>query len=306
MRLNDLDLNQLVILDALLRDKSITRAAERVYLSQPAMSSALRRLRQSFQDPLLVHRGRDMTLSPLGIALAQPVSEVMRKIKVITLTRPSFDPATCDRTISIIASDYTHTIFLPEVLRRVSKQAPRMKLRLLSRPENPVAHLRSGDADFLIDAGEEPVVGCTSERLFEDTFCCIAWSKNRRLPRKLDLESYQRMGHVAMEFSQGRLPTLDDTFLKKLGYSRNVEVIASDFKALPHLIVGTDRIANLQLRLAQVCCRNLPLRIMAIPIKIPPIVETLHHQNEALLDPACAWFREQLLVVAREINRSNQ
>src|SRR5579871_693075 len=174
MRLNDLDLNQLVILDALLKERNVSRAAERVFLSQSAMSSALKRLRESFHDPLLVTVGRKMVPTPLANELTEPVADVLLRIKAIASSRPAFDPATSDRTISLTASDYAFTIFIPEVLRRVKKHAPHMKVRLRPLGYKVQAELEAGEVDFIITSERLVMDGYPHEPLFVDKFCCMA------------------------------------------------------------------------------------------------------------------------------------
>ena len=127
MRFNKLDLNQLVVLDALLSERSVTRAAQRLFLSQSATSSAMARLREYFDDELLVQVGKAMVLTPRAEGLRRPVREVLRQIQAITNDSPEFDPATSDRKIVVETSDYVISVFLGEVLRRASVEAPHMK-----------------------------------------------------------------------------------------------------------------------------------------------------------------------------------
>jgi DNA-binding transcriptional LysR family regulator len=140
MRLNKLDLNQLVVLDAVLSERSVKRAAERLFLSPPAASCALARLRDYFKDDLLVQVGKTMVLTPRAESMQKPVRDVLLQIQAIVTMDPSFDPMTSTRKITIEASDYVMNVFLAEVLRQAWHEAPQMKFDLRKR--------RSGYVDW--------------------------------------------------------------------------------------------------------------------------------------------------------------
>jgi LysR family nod box-dependent transcriptional activator len=301
MDLNNLDLNLLVSLDALLTEKSVSRAAERKFLSQSAMSSSLRRLRETFQDQLLVTVGRTMILTPLAADLVKPVRDILLHIQAVTSIRPAFDPAVSRRTITLVVSDYACTVFIPEVLRRAKKEAPDIKVRLRPIEYKWGELLQRGTVDFALIVDAMPWDDCPSEPIFTDRLCCSAWSENRIEGERMSLEQYLQMGHVAMEFGGGRLHLQDAHILKKLGYTRNIEVTAPDFNVVPQLVVGTDRIASLPSRLAKLYAKHLPLTLFPIPIDIPPLVEMLHYHKYQELDQASTWFRNLLKEVGKEM-----
>src|SRR5262249_11793074 len=130
MQLNRFDLNLLIALDALLHEKNVTRAAERVFLSQPAMSASLQKLRDFFQDPLLVRVGRDMELTPRAQSLVQPVREALLKVQSTLGTQPTFDPATVRRTYTVIATDEAVPELVPRVLGRLAREAPQIQCHI--------------------------------------------------------------------------------------------------------------------------------------------------------------------------------
>lgn len=130
MRFNKLDLNQLVVLDAVLSERSIKRAADKLFLSAPATSCALARLREYFEDDLLLQVGKTMVLTPKAQSLMKPVRDVLLQVQAITTTNPTFDAKTSTRKIIIQASDYVMNVFLGEVLRRVAEEAPLMQFDL--------------------------------------------------------------------------------------------------------------------------------------------------------------------------------
>ncbi len=158
MQLNRFDLNLLIALDALLHEKNVTRAAERVFVSQPAMSAALQKLREFFDDQLLVRVGRDMQLTPRGLSLVGPVREALLQIQATLGTQPTFDPRTVQRTFTLIVSADALMRVMPTVLQRLSREAPGIRCHIEHFSETTLSRLEYGDADLFI--------GLNSLRLF--------------------------------------------------------------------------------------------------------------------------------------------
>ena len=150
MRFNKLDLNLLVALNALLTERSISRAAEKIHLSQPATSNALSRLRSYFEDELLVSSGRQLLLTPRAMALIEPVREVLMRIDSTIATQPDFSPLTEQRDVTLLASDFTTTVLVPRLLEVLHREAPGLRIHLRSQTQRPDEMLEQGKADFLI------------------------------------------------------------------------------------------------------------------------------------------------------------
>ena len=155
MQLNRFDLNLLIALDALLHEKNVTRAAERVFVSQPAMSAALQKLREYFNDQLLVRIGRDMELTPRGLSLVEPVREALLKIQATLGTQPSFEPETVQRTFSLIVSADAILRVLPQVLRKLAREAPGITCHVEHFSDTTLARLESGDAGPAVELGRQ-------------------------------------------------------------------------------------------------------------------------------------------------------
>ncbi|WP_233809248.1 LysR family transcriptional regulator [Paraburkholderia sp. HP33-1] len=298
MRFNKLDLNQLVLLDALLAERSVGRAAERVFLSQPAASNGLARLRDFFADELLVHVGRTMVLTPLAETLLEPVRDVLLRIQAITTVRPTFDPSTSTRKIRIEASDYVIEILLADVLRTVWETAPHMQFELSVLTENSRDRLDNGDVEILVVPDFFNAEGHPSEALFEDTFSCLIWAGNREVKRRLSKEQYLSMGHVGVQWGLNRVHTIDETVLLERGMHRRREVVAPSFTLLPRMLVGTGRVATLHARLAHAIAPSYELRVLPCPIPLPHLRETIQWHKYQAHDPAISWFKEQVRAVA--------
>jgi len=301
MRFNKLDLNLLVVLDALLATRSVSRAAERLFLSQPATSLALGRLRDYFDDELLVPVGKTLVLTPLAEQLIKPVRDVLLQIQTVTRARPSFDPATATRRFTIESSDYVITVLLSEVVRRAARLAPLMQfdLRAIS-PQTP-EHLDSGGIELLIAPEFAVVPGHPAEALFEDTFSCLVCEDHFAADEAISTEVYFAAGHVGVEWGGGRRITYDAKLLAGGKRMRRQDVIAPNFTLVPELLVGTGRIATLPTRLARHMASRFPLRVVPCPVAIPRFAENVQWHKYQERDPAIAWLRELLRATAADL-----
>jgi LysR family nod box-dependent transcriptional activator len=294
MRFNKLDLNLLVVLDALLTTRSVSRAAEKVFLSQPATSLSLSRLRSYFEDELLTPVGKTQVLTPLAIELIKPVRDVLLQIQAVTRARPSFDPATSSRRFVIESSDYVISVLLSEVVRRVAQVAPLMQFDLRAINTLTHQHLDGGEIELLIAPEFSTVEGHPSEPLFQDTFSCLVWREHRLASSGLTAELYLESGHVGVEWSGGRRVTYDARLLSSGKQPRRQEVIAPNFTLVPQLLVGTERIATLPTRLALAMASRFEVVILPCPLPIPGFAEMLQWHKHHERDPGLVWLRSFL------------
>jgi DNA-binding transcriptional LysR family regulator len=301
MRLNKLDLNQLVVLDAILSERSVKRAADRLFLSPPAASCALGRLRDYFKDELLVQIGKTMVLTPKAETMQKPVRDVLLQIQAITTMDPAFDPATSTRKITIEASDYVMNVFLAQVLKEVWHEAPQMQFDLRLIGTHSHSDLENGEVDMLIGPDFFASPSHPSELLFRDTWSCLTWVGNTDILEDLSLEAYLGLGHVIIEWGtgrQGRLTTSDERVAVKEGLVRRKEVMAPSFTIVPQMLLGTRRIATIQTRLAKMLALSYPLKVLTCPLSMPALAETLQWHKYQEHDPAITWFRHLLRRVA--------
>jgi LysR family transcriptional regulator, nod-box dependent transcriptional activator len=301
MDFSGLDLNLLIALDVLFAEKSVSRAGERLHLSQSATSGALARLRAAFHDPLLIQVGRKMVLTPLSEGLVEPVREFLLKAEVILNSNPVFDPATSTRKFRIMMSDYVETVVMTEALPRMQKVAPHVIVELLSNAEGGSEPLDRGEIDLAIVPTRFLSTDHPSERLFEDRFTCMAWSGNREIGREISLETFLSLGHVVVRFGkQQQIPTFDEWFVERFGHQRRIEVVTTAFNLMPQLLIGTSRIATGHCRLAAFYQRYLPLKLVAPPLEIPPLEESMQWHKSRDRDPGTIWLRSMLKSVIAE------
>lgn len=295
--LHNLDLNLLVALDALLKEQSITGAGKRLHLSPSAASGALARLREYFEDELLTQIGRRMVPTPLGEILRSSVRDCLLHIQATVELRPGFDPATSNRRFTLMMSDYVSTVLMPPVLARIQPLAPGVCIELLANDEQPWQALEHGEVDLLVLPEKFVSREHPAEVLFTDDFVCICWKGNTAVGEQLTIERFFELTHVVARPGRQRPPTIDTWFFERFGHARRVEVVAMNFSSLPHLLVGTQRIATIHRRLAAVYAAALPLRILEVPVQMPPLVEVIQWHRYRDRDPARIWLYEQLAAV---------
>jgi DNA-binding transcriptional LysR family regulator len=301
MRFNKLDLNLLVALNALLAERNISRAAEKLYLSQPATSGALSRLRTYFNDELLVPSGRQLLLTPRAKELVEPVREVLMRIGTTIAAQPQFDPAAETRVFTLLVSDYTTAVLIPSLLAELYREAPNLRIRLRDQSDRATELLEQGEADFLVIPSQYTSKEHPSAALFEEDYLCVTWEGNTRVRERLTFDDYLACGHVIATFANHgttSLPTFDGWFMESFDVKRRVEVTAPTMIALPALVVGTDRIATVHRRIALHAQETLPVKVWEPPPRIPRLVQMLQWHKHRSNDPALNWIREKIIQTA--------
>lgn len=302
MDLHLFDLNLLVALDALLTERNVTRAGNRLNLSQSAMSGALARLRHHFRDELLVPVGRQMVLTPVAEELVKPVRDILLQVRGTLGAKPRFDAATATRHLSLAVSDYVTEILMAGVLRQARTDAPHITFELRPVGRRAAEDLESGDLDFLISPDGYVSSSQPTDVLFEDTYTCVVWAGNRAIGKTLTMERYLDLGHVVVNVAGNEPPSnYDEQFLRRSNFRRRVEVSVPAFGMAPQLVVGTDRVTTITTRLAAKYAKLLPLRLLPLPIAMPPMVEMLQWHKVREYDPAHHWFRSLLKRAAQKL-----
>lgn len=305
MRVNKLDLNQVALLDALLSTRNVSHSAQMVHLSQPAVSATLARLRDYFDDPLLVPQGRSLVLTPFAKSLAEPVRDLMLRAQALTRRRPEPDASRIERDITIVASDYVQHVLLAPLLRAAATEAPGLRFEVRSIGGYLDDELDQGDVDLVVSLASGVSDRHPSEIVFRDHFCCAVWSGNELVKARLTRSEMLELGHVAVVLGRGRVPTLDQLAFEGKGLKRRIEVKVPTFSILPAYIVDTNRICTLQRTLADDLCKQWPLRLLRCPVPIPAIEIAVQWHRYQTLDPAITWVRATLKAVAAGIKTSS-
>lgn len=300
-----MDLNLLVALDALLREKNVTKAGEAVGLSQPAMSSALARLRRLFGDELMVRVGRDYHLTPLGLELRGRIAEILHLIEQTVEHRPEFDPKIDTRRFKIVASDYAIFLVLQPLLERVFLDAPGVSFDILpltsavdasSKSASGTDLLATGDVDLGIWPAE--VLGAeqfSSQVLFYDKWVCAVWSGLPDVGDELTMDKYLSLPQLSHAASTG------ERVFNKMEVERRVELTMQSFFLLPFMLQGTHLVTLMHERLGKKMAEVADIRLLEPPFQTPVISESMLWHPSRTSDPGHMWLREQLMAVASEL-----
>jgi DNA-binding transcriptional LysR family regulator len=299
MDIRAVDLNLLVVFDAMARHRSVNRTAEAIGLSQPAASAALARLRTLFDDALFVRAGAQMEPTPRALELAPAVRRVVDAIQSEILQPAGFDPATAQRSFTLLTPDIGEVAFLPGVLRRLRQEAPQVRLQAVSRPRTAAAAaLESGEAHLAVGFFPDlQKAGYFQQALFKTSYACIACARNDAVGTRLSLKQYLAARHVVVR-PDGREHLLD-RFLEDKGLQRHVTLELSHFMSLLSLLPGTDLVATVPDDIASVVSRHVPIKRIALPFR-PPQIQVQQYWHRRMQDDAAnRWLRGMFYEVNR-------
>jgi DNA-binding transcriptional LysR family regulator len=294
MRLEHLDLNLLIALDILLEEKNITQSAARLHITQSAASGILKRLRDFFEDDLLVQVGRSMQPTPYALEIQEPVREVLVTIRSTIINRRLSEPKESRRHFKIVVSDYLVTVVFTRVLQQLQNTAPHMTFEFITPSQSASDMLSRGEVDLMIVPEQYGPRGHASELIFEDDFCCLVCAETWSDTNTLSLEQYKEAGHITIGLSAEDTPGAEEHYIKTWQINRRIEVKTNDFNTLPQLVMNTSRIATIQRRLAKRYIQYLPLKILPTPIEIPIFKEYMHWNKSFASDPIHSWLRQQI------------
>jgi DNA-binding transcriptional LysR family regulator len=296
MRFHEFDLNLLVYLDALLSEQSVSKAAARAHIGQPAMSLALARLRSYFGDELLVYvEGRRMVLTSLAQELTEPIRNILNQVQAIAASPEVFCPAQSKRRFSIMGSDYVIDILIKRFLPRLLQDAPEIQVEMRRLSMDSRVQIKRADLDLLIAPYGIVYEELPREPLWTDTTTGIVWSKNPFvLGEAVSEEQYLTLGHVCASHDYIS-PTL-----RQSEVVRTVQIIVPDLAMVPRAVEGTNRIAFLHRRQAQLYVDQCSLRLVKPPIEFPIFEEFLQWHPLRDRDPGLFWFRNYIKAIAAE------
>ena len=303
MRFNKLDLNLLVALDVLLKERSVTRAAEQLNLSVSAMSSSLSRLREFFDDELLVQIGRKLEITPRGEVLHDAVRNVLLTIDSVIVAESVFEPQRSDRTFKILASDYTQVVLAPALLGLTAKVGCTARFTFVPQNSTPTKDLERGEADLLIIPTGFLSPDHPHEALYHEDFVCMVWRHSKLAQGELDFETYANAEHAVMQPSlTGRTDAFEGWFLKRYGLTRRVAVSTYSFITLPAMLVGTELVATVHARVAARLVKAWPLEIRPTPMPFDRMEQSVQWHKFRTSDPALVWLRGMLAEAARHMD----
>ncbi len=298
MNLRSVDLNLLVALDALLAERHVTRAAERIGLSQPAMSNALGRLRHLFKDEILVRTATGMQPTPRARELAGATRQVLRQVEHLLDADTGYDPRASDRRFSVRMSDLLGLLLLPGLLERMRTRAPRLGFDVLHLPPaRTVDALEADEIDVAVSTGLEHSGSIRAEALFADRMVCLMRRAHPAARGKLTLEAFLALRHLKVSQSPTDARFADDV-LGRLERKRDIAVNVPHWLLVPHVLRRTDLVTVMPGRLAAaIAGRHLIAR--DLPFAPDPFDWTLYWHRRYDGNTANEWLRQQIRDAAK-------
>lgn len=291
--LRGVDLNLLVILDALLAEQHVSRAALRLNMSQPAVSHALARMRHLFDDPLLIRRNGQLVLTAKALEVAPVLTEALRQVREV-LGPGGFIPAKEKGTFRLAMSDYGSAVILPDLLRRLRSEAPGIDLIITqSSREMMLRQVIDGESDLAL--GVFPVLPERVEimQLFMESFACLADRKSLDGSERLDIDAYLARPHMLVAMKD-EMSTEIDAALYAIGRTRRMAVILPHWGNASRLICGTDLILTVARRAITLFERDPTLAVFEPPFPIRPFPFVLAWHERCNNNPAHRWLRNAI------------
>lgn len=300
MNVGSVNLNLLVAFQALMEERSVTRAASRAGITQPAMSNTLAQLRALFEDPLFTRTAAGLVPTPRALALADPIGRGL-KLLDSALMEQRFDEARSDRLFTLAASDYVEFVLLPSLLARLAQIAPHVRLRIRPWGSHAIpAELARGEADCMIGFYDDVPARHRHALLFSDEYVCVVRKGHPHVKKRLTLSRYLELSHVLVSTSHDA-PGSVDRALAARGLRRRVGLRVSHFLSVPMVVARTDYVAALDRRVAEAFADTLGLVVLEPPLELPTgrVGQVWHESVDA--DPGHRWLREIIASVSREL-----
>lgn len=292
--LRNIDLNLLVVLDALLTEKHVTRTGARLHLSQPAISHSLSKLRVLLDDPILIRQGSEVVLSALAQNLQAPLKEILSQIEILLGKSIDFVPANSHRTFRLAMSDYGAAIVLPKLLRQLRVEAPNTTLVVTQDSRHGMfEQIAQGKIDLALGVFPHLTADISSEVLFEETFSCLLDRSTLPASGQLDLDNYLLRPHISVSVdgcTHGEI----DRLLRAEGLQRRIAVSVPHWRTAPSMISNTDLILTVATRTLDNAPLDDDLVSLSPPLPIPPFPFVQIWHNRFGEDPAHIWLREQV------------
>ena len=293
----NLDLQLLECFDALMRERNVSRAAERIGLSQSAMSEALARLRDRFEDPLLVRGREGMQPTPRAIELAPQVHEVVEKMRALTVGPGSFDAVACSTRFRLVTSDYTQFLLMPRLIETLAGEAPGVSVDVLPVHIRRVEEaLELGEVDMAVAYFVDPPQALRCLPLFQERFVGIAHAEHPIVGRgELSLSAYAQLRHVSVApsgltyFSHAL-----DSRIEAMGLKRRIALTSPHFLLAAYVAANSDLVLALPSRAAHKLAAMLPLTLFELPLELPEIQLAMYWHERTHNSVAHQWFRARV------------
>ena len=303
MNLDRIDLHLIRVLHTVLTERSVSRAAIRLGMFQPAVSAALKRLRALSGDPLLVRSGATMVPTDVALRMIEPAASILRAAEAMFSGSRAFDPQTATDTFRIAASDFLDPLFLPMLMAELKAKAPhcRVEIHPLSADSNYHGHLAQGDFDLVIGNWQEPPGDLHMARLFDDEIVSLVSADHPAVRRGWDAAAWLAAEHIAPMPTHPGARGIIDQMLDTLGLERNIAARCAHFGLIPDMVAATRLVLTTGRQYCERFADRLPVKILPCPIEMPRLVYyQLWHERTHTSNPA-RWLRDRTKAVAASL-----
>ncbi|MFK8052422.1 MAG: LysR family transcriptional regulator [Woeseiaceae bacterium] len=290
MRLKGLDLNLLVALDILLEEGSVSRAAERMHLSQPAASAALGRLRDYFKDELLVLHGKRMIPTSYAETLRPEVRRILSSVDEVISMSIEFDPKRSERVFRVMASDYITLVLLIPLAAELESKAPNVRLDIRLPDDVVDSEFQRGEVDLKLVPEQFCSTQHPAELVFVEPHVIVGWDKNPIFEKTITTEDYYDASHVAARIGPSATPSFTEGNLEAMGRKRKIAANVPNFSVMSWFLVGTMRLAVMQQRLARSYETVMPLKTAPLPFELPPMRVMAQYHSARSSDLGLRWL----------------
>ncbi len=293
-----LDLNLLKTLDALLDERSVTKAATRLAITQPAVSSMLTRLRDSFEDPLFVRTQRGIIPTPRALALATPVKRLLEEINQL-LQSEMFNPVTATNTFTIAATDYALQAIIVPFMSLLRQRAPHVRLSVRAIEDGRIqTQLETGEIDIALMTPETTPADLHTRRLFDERYVCTFRQDHPVIQQPMTLEQFCAADHAIVSYLGGAFRGVTDVALEAMGLTRHVSLSISSFLVLTQILQASDLIAVVPEKLVR---QQSDLCVTEPPLTIPGFTKVAAWHERTHHDPAHQWLRSLLVEACSQL-----
>jgi DNA-binding transcriptional LysR family regulator len=295
MDLRQFDLNLLVIFQQLLLDKRVSTAADKLGLSQPAVSNALKRLRLLLKDELFIRTARGMEPTPYALHLVEPIGQALASLQNALSQRDSFDPSTSDRTFTLSLTDIGEIYFMPTLMEKLLQTAPYIKISTLRNTSSSLNEdMAMGNVDLAVGLLPGLTTGFFQRRLFKQHYVCMFRKGHPQAQNPISLAQYKALSHVGVTSANTGHGEVGE-WLGRKGIHRHIQLHVPHFVAVGHILQSSDLIATVPERFAHKCEQPFQLETSPLPFKIPDIAIKLFWHSKYNRDPANMWLRQTLV-----------
>jgi DNA-binding transcriptional LysR family regulator len=298
MNLSKVDLNLFIVFDAIYTEANLTRAGQIVGITQPAVSNALSRLRETFNDPLFLRTAQGMVPTPMAQNIIGPVRNALQLLRVSVQESRIFNPKDANKTYRISMTDLSEEMLLPTLFQRLRRQAPGVQVEsFLSRRRETTKELAAGRLDFAVDAPLNTDPQVRHVKLFDDRYVCVLRQGHPLARERLTLDEYLSLTHIQISSRRSGLGYID-LALGKMGLQRRISLRSQHYLMAITVIQGTD----MAMTVPQCFARRHNLHCIELPVAgIPTLESHLYWHESTDQDPANRWMREQIIEIAQQV-----